>query len=222
MKRSGVFSTLLASLGAVALLLLLHSIIRENVPAEWRQTWPWKLKLLDLQSATTAVIGTLGAYLARAQYARAVRPAIGYFGRVTDDVAPHGKLAWTCHLINGAQDLATVTAVSYVVRLSSAGAGAPADDEPRWMAYQETISAIESQDLTDREDFALDLIGAGRPVPAQGLMFIGWFSEKAMQRIETVYVKVRVIDRVGDTHERVLDLFKGVNRSPRHPDAPPF
>ncbi|MFE9952147.1 hypothetical protein ACFYRJ_32235, partial [Streptomyces sp. NPDC005531] len=80
----------------------------------------------------------------------------------------------------------------------------------------------ERSRLTTREDFGLEFLGAGRPIPPQGLMFVGWFAEPAMREVETVFVRVRVVDRVGDTHERVIDLLKGVNRSPRHPDPAPF
>lgn len=53
-------------------------------------------------------------------------------------------------------------------------------------------------------------------------MFLAWFAERALSEIETVLVRVRVVDRVGDVHERVLDLFKGVIRHPLAPDPHPF
>lgn len=53
-------------------------------------------------------------------------------------------------------------------------------------------------------------------------MLVGWFNEKAMRVVEDVFVRVRVVDRVGDTHERVMGLLKGANRSPRYPEPAPF
>ncbi|MFC9643752.1 hypothetical protein ACFTZF_35250 [Streptomyces mirabilis] len=43
-----------------------------------------------------------------------------------------------------------------------------------------------------------------------------------MRELESVFVRVRVVDRVGDVHERVVNLLKGADRSPTHPDASPF
>ncbi|PBC78820.1 hypothetical protein BX265_3607 [Streptomyces sp. TLI_235] len=69
-------------------------------------------------------------------------------------------------------------------------------------------------------DFSLEFIAPGRPLPAQGLMFVGWFTEKAMTAVDENFL--RVVDRVGDTHERVVALMKGAVRSPRHVGASPF
>lgn len=43
-----------------------------------------------------------------------------------------------------------------------------------------------------------------------------------MNEVENVFVRVRVVDRVGDTHERIINLLKGANRAPFRPDPPPF
>ncbi|QFQ98573.1 hypothetical protein F9278_23125 [Streptomyces phaeolivaceus] len=221
--RNGLFSRFLLILVGFAVLLLGYTLIRENLPQRLTHDWPWKLRLLDIQSATAAVLATGGASLARAQYARTVRPAIGYFGRVMDGMAPDGRLAWVCHLFNGGQDVAVTTHLSYWVTFTSAAkAQGGVADSSDWMTHQAAVDLMESRALRYRRDFAIDLIGAGRPVPGEQLMFLGWFTEEAMSELENVFVKVRVIDRVGDTHERIISLLKGANRSPRHPDPPPF
>ncbi|WP_392668747.1 hypothetical protein [Streptomyces sp. LN785] len=221
-RRNGLFSRLVLVLVGACLLLLIYSVLRENLPDRLTSVWPWKLKLLDIQSATTATIGTVGASLARAQYARAVRPALGHFGRTMSDLAPEGRLAWGCHLMNGAQDIAVLEEIAYQVRFTEPARTDGAQDSTEWRSGREAVMAIESRELRHREDFELEFIGPGRPIPAQGLMFLGWFTEKAMREVESVMVRVRVVDRVGDTHERCINLLKGANRSPRHPDASPF
>ncbi|MFI6638620.1 hypothetical protein [Streptomyces sp. NPDC050504] len=220
--RSGLFSRLLLALVVLALLFFAYTVVRENLSARTVRDWPWRFRLMDLQSATAALIATSGAALARAQYARTVRPVLGHFGRTVADVAPEGRLAWACHLFNGAQDVATVTDMGYWVVFTSSARAQGAEDASRWLSSQETDQLIVRRGLVAREDFWLDFIGTGRPIPGQGLMFLGWFTEPALREVETVYVRVRVIDRVGDTHERTIDLLKGVNRTPRYPDAPPF
>ncbi|MEU1488527.1 hypothetical protein [Streptomyces sp. NPDC005752] len=220
--RSALFSRLLWGLVILALLLFGYTALRENLPQRLTHQWPWKIKLLDFQSATAAVIATVGAALARAQYARTVRPALGHFGRAMAGVAPNDQLAWTCHFFNGGQDVAVITEVNYWLTFTPSARAEGASDSTDWGTSREVAAAIETRGLTAREDFSLELLGAGHPIPPEGLMFLGWFAEPAMREVETIFVKVRVVDRVGDTHERVVDLLKGVNRSPRHPDPPPF
>lgn len=218
-RRNGLFSRLMLAVAGACLLLLCYSVLRENLPSRLTGSWPWKLRLLDIQSATTAAIGTVGALLARAQYARAVRPALGYFGRTMADVAPVGRLVWACHLINGAQDVAVVDAIDYQVRFTPSALSDGAVNSTDWGSSLDAVASLSSRGLEQRKDFVLHTIGAGRPVPGQGLMLLGWFTEKAMRDVEGVIARVRVVDRVGDTHERCVDLLKAANRQPRHPDT---
>ncbi|WP_257138887.1 hypothetical protein [Streptomyces sp. rh34] len=222
-RRNRVFSGLLTSMVCLSLLLLAYSVWRTNAPDTLTDSWPWKLELLDGQSATTAVVGSMGAALARGQYARAVRPILGYYGRVMADIAPGDRLAWVCHLVNAAQDVAVVDEVDYRVVL--AGDADPTDDEAGWVdrgRAERAERAIEERGPVGRSDFALHFIGAGKPLPAQGLMLIGWFTEEAMGEIRDVHVRLRVTDRVGDTHERIIDVLKGADRSVRRVDPPIF
>ncbi|WP_405987164.1 hypothetical protein [Streptomyces sp. NBC_00872] len=175
-----------------------------------------------MQSAITAVLATVGAALARAQYAQTVRPVLGYTGRAVAGLAPNDQLAWACHLLNGAQDVAVTSEVSYWVVFTPAALSDSASDSTHWGTSQEAIASMETRGLVHREDFELNFIGQGRPIPAQGNLFLGWLTEKAMREVENVFVKVHVVDRVGDTHERVVNLLRGANRTPRHPDAPRF
>ncbi|GGR00825.1 hypothetical protein [Kitasatospora griseola] len=221
-QRSGVFSRLLIGVVAASWLLLLHTVIRQNLHGDSLENWPWNIDLFDIQSATAAVLAASGAWLARAQYARAVRPAIGYFARIVDGIGPAGQLVWAVHAFNGAQDMATVTEMDYWVTFTEDARRAGAVDFTDWGTSDEASSAIETRGLVRREDFTLDFIARGRPIPGQGLMFIGWFNEKSLGEVENVFVRLRAIDRVGDTHERTLSLMKGVDRHPQYPDPAPF
>ncbi|WP_241837633.1 hypothetical protein [Streptomyces sp. CB02115] len=204
----------------LSLLLLAYSVWRTNAPDTLTDSWPWKLELLDGQSATTAVVGSMGAALARGQYARAVRPALGYYGRATAGIAPDDRLAWTCHVVNAAQDVAVVDGIAYRVVL--AGDADPTDDETGWVDRERAKRAIGERGPVDRSDFSLHFISADKPLPAQGLMLIGWFTEEAMAEVRDVHVRLRVTDRVGDTHERIIDVLKGADRSLRRVDPPLF
>ncbi|MEU3974193.1 hypothetical protein [Streptomyces bacillaris] len=217
-RRNRLFSGLVTCLVYLSLLLLVYSVWRENAPDSLTATWPWKLELLDGQTAITAVVGSMGAALARAQYARAVRPAIGHFGRVTEGIAPDGRLAWVCRVINAAQDVAVVEQIDY--RVVPSGDADPADDEAGWVDREEAERAIEERGPVDRTDFTLHFISVGKPLPAQGVMPIGWFTEAAMTAVRHIHVRLRVTDRVGDTHERIIDVLKGADRSAGRIDPP--
>lgn len=172
-------------------------------------------QLLDVQSATAASLGTTGAALARGQYARAVRPIIGWFARVTAEAAPGGRLAWICYLVNGAQDACIVANVGYQVVFSNENASSSSN---RWQSMEEVASAIEARGLARRSDFHFNLIRPGRPIAADGRIYVAWFTEAAMAEIRDVYMRLQVVDRVGDMHERVLVLLRGAERHPAHPD----
>lgn len=221
-QRSGMFSRLLLVLVGLALLLLCYTVLRGNLPERLTSAWPWKLKLLDIQSAVAAVLATGGATLARAQYARTVRPALGYLGRVIDDVAPDNQMAWVCHLFNGGQEVAIVVSLTYRIEYTPAARADGTTDPSDWVTHQVAAESMESRGLVHRKDFALPVVGNGRPIPGQQLALLGWFTEKAMRDVENLFVRVHVLDRVGDTHERVINLLKAADRSPTHADLPPF
>jgi hypothetical protein len=61
------------------------SILRLNLPSALLSKWPWRVQLLDVESATTATTIAGGLIFARAQYATSVRPMIGWTGRGGQD-----------------------------------------------------------------------------------------------------------------------------------------
>ncbi|WP_457028006.1 hypothetical protein [Kitasatospora sp. P5_F3] len=212
-RRNVLLSRLLTALAVLALVILIYGTVRENLPPRLLNDWPWRLKLMDGQSATAAALATTGAALARAQYARTVRPALGFFGRAVAGVAPEERIAWQGHLQNAAQDVAVITEVRYLVTFAE-----PTGGQAGWVEMQRAAELIAERGAVVGHDFRLSLIGAGRPLPAQGRAMLGWFTAEAMAVVESVWIRVRVTDRVGDTHERVMDLLVGANRVPVHPD----
>ncbi|GAA2741597.1 MULTISPECIES: hypothetical protein [Kitasatospora] len=215
-RRSTLLSRLLIAVVGVSALLLVHAVVRDNLSDGLAAHWPWKLRLLDVQSATAMVLATGGAALARAQYARTVRPALGGNGQVVADLAPGGRLAWTFHLTNAAQDVAVVTEIAYALLLTPTDpAEAPAT--PVWTHHAEVDRRLRERGLAYNADYLVALVGVGRPLPPQSLTFLGWFTERAMTEIVELYVRIRVVDRVGDVHERILPCLRGADRTPRNP-----
>ncbi len=219
-NRSWLFSRLLWVLTAVAVVLLVFCLIKENLPGHVARSWPWRLRLLDTGSALTAVLGTGGAALARAQYAQTVRPSLSSVGGVYDH-APAGGLVWAFQLVNGSQDVAVIKNVAYWIVFSPVAIAAGSANPGRWLSQEETVAAIETRQLAKGEHFDFRHLGRGAFISADRLTGIGWLSERAMQEVQDLFVEVRVLDRAGDTHERVMPLMKNVDRPLRHP-SPPF
>ncbi|MFG2821323.1 hypothetical protein ACGFX4_18085 [Kitasatospora sp. NPDC048365] len=213
-RRSALLSRTLLGLVVLSGLLLVHAVVVENISSP--TLWLWQLKLLDLQSATDLLVATGAATLARAQYARTVRPAIGAIGRAVPDLAPDNRLAWSFQVTNAAQDVAVVTDVSYGLLLVPAEPDGPVDTLS-WTGRAEVDHRLIERELVCNEDYWLSLMGVGRPLPAQGAAFVGWFTEEAMRVIVELYVRIQVVDRVGDVHERVFPCLRGADRTPRNP-----
>ncbi len=77
-RRRRAFFALPVAAVSVAATLLLWETVRLNVPAGAATGRPWRLRILDLESAAT-IVTFLGLFLiTRAQYAQTVRPAIGW------------------------------------------------------------------------------------------------------------------------------------------------
>jgi hypothetical protein len=220
--RNRIIYFSLVALSILSLVLLGYAIFRENLSPQTISKWPWKLQILDIQSATTLMFGAIGSALARAQYSYSIRPALGWFGRVAAGVAPNEKLSWVSHVINGGQGTAVVFELHYHVLLADPLNEEPIGDSAFWVNSKGAIDLIETCGLTDRDDFNLEFIARGRPIAPTALMFVGWFTEEAMREIRDIFVRIRVTDQLGDMHERVISLLKGANRTPIDVDAPPF
>ncbi|WP_030269525.1 hypothetical protein [Streptomyces sp. NRRL B-24484] len=217
-RRNMLLSRLLNASAAVALALLAYSVVRDNLSATLQDAWPWKLRLLDIQSATTAALAAVGASLARAQYARTVKPVLVHSGRAVDGMAPFGQRVWACSLTNAGPDVAVLSEISYLVTFLPAAPDAPPRASGTWGTALQAVDSIAAEGLEMRKDFMLTVITAGSALPAQGMKFLGWFTEKAMRTVDEVYIRIRVVDRVGDTHERIIACLKAADRTPAHTD----
>lgn len=220
--RNPIFSRLIWILAAIAVLLLGQCLVRQNVTGDMARSWPWRLQLLDVQSAVTAVLGTVGAGLARAQYALAVRPALGGVGSVTADVAPNGQPAWLFGIVNGSQDVAVVDRMEFWIEFTATAVAAGASNPGEWIGQPEAVGRVEAVGQVSNKDFRLKLITTGFPLVGGVSIPFAWFTEKSMREIGEMYARIRVVDRLGDTHERVLSLLKGADRRVQYIDRVPL
>ncbi|MET9955096.1 hypothetical protein ABZ135_26595 [Streptomyces sp. NPDC006339] len=200
----------------IVLLVLLTAvlgweIVRANMTAEARADWPWRLQLLDMEPLGSLLAVAAGAVLARAQYARTVRPILGWRADWKTGHLRGGVPEWQVGLLNGGSHTAVVEEYACRVVLRGGSPSGPGDAGAPWTDVPGAAEVLTAAGLTVGEDFQLvtfgnfPLMGAG----TNETTLLGAFSPRFVDEVEALYVRVRVVDVVGDSHERVLDALKG-------------
>ncbi|MFE0651769.1 hypothetical protein ACFVZH_24585 [Streptomyces sp. NPDC059534] len=200
----------------IVLLVLLTAVlgwevVRANMTEAARAQWPWRLQLLDMEPLSSLLAVAAGAVLARAQYARTVRPLLGWrsdwsAGHLRGDVPE-----WQVGLLNGGSHTAVVEEYACRVVLR----GEPESAATPWTDVRGVATTLTEAGLTAGEDFQLVMIG-NFPLVGTGsyeTTMLGAFSRHFVDRVEALYLRVRVVDTVGDSHERILDALKGARSS---------
>ncbi|MFF9349785.1 hypothetical protein [Streptomyces sp. NPDC014734] len=194
------------------LVVLVWETIRANVSAGTLAEWPWRLQLLDGEALGSLLAVAAGAVLARAQYARTVRPYLGWRGTWAKGELAGGVPAWRVGIMNGGQHLAVVESWDFKVVLRGER-GRP--DAP-WGSLLDASGELTGAGLVDGADFRLIAFGAGFPLVGAGsheTVLMGAFSEECVGRVRSLYVRARITDVVGDTHERIMDCMRGARAS---------
>ncbi|MEV5975353.1 hypothetical protein [Streptomyces sp. NPDC051921] len=182
-------------------------IVRANMTEAARAAWPWRLQLLDMEPLGSLLAVAAGAVLARAQYARTVRPLLGWRADWKTGHLRGGVPEWQVGLLNGGSHTVVVEeyACRVVLRDDTAQEAAP------WTDVQGAAAALTGAGLTVGEDFQLVTMG-NFPLVGTGsyeTTMLGAFSQRFVDEVEALYLRVRVVDVVGDSHERILDALKG-------------
>lgn len=205
-RRSPLLFTVPVVLLVVLTAVLGWEVVRANVTAAARAEWPWRLELLDMEPLGSLLAVAAGAVLARAQYARTVRPLLGWRADWTTGHLRGGVPEWQVGLLNGGSH--TVVVEAYECRAALRG------EDPRdapWTDVQGVAEMLTGAGLTVGEDFQLVTMG-NFPLVGTGsyeTTLLGAFSQRFVDEVEALHFRVRVGDVVGDSHERILDALKG-------------
>lgn len=207
----------------VMLLLLLTAVlgwevVRANMTAEARSEWPWRLELLDMEPLGSLLAVAAGAVLARAQYARTVRPMLGWRADWTTGHLRGGVPEWQVGLLNGGSHTAVIEAYACRVVLRGEDPG----NTGSWTDVQGAAEILTAAGLTVGEDFQLVTMG-NFPLVGTGsyeTTMLGAFSRRFVDEVEALHLRVRVVDVVGDSHERILDALKGARSTAYQRPAP--
>ncbi|MFD7641699.1 hypothetical protein ACFV4P_13700 [Kitasatospora sp. NPDC059795] len=210
-----VTRTLNAMLGA-AVVLFVHAIVRQNLSGDWLRQWPWSWQLLDVQSATAGLLGSVGAVVARAQYARTVQPLLGLIAWVADDQAPGGVLAWASFLTNNGNDAVVLRSIEYRVDFMDPADPRTPPTTTGWVDRAGVIAAAGARGLSSGRHYHFTSTGPNAVLAGGVRMRLAWFAEPALATIVDVYVRVAVLDRVGDLHQRTVSCLVDAERVPTH------
>ncbi|SCD86554.1 hypothetical protein [Streptomyces sp. OspMP-M43] len=207
-RRSPLLFAVPLWLLAVLILILLWEAVRANVPPDVRGAWPWRLELLDMEALGSLLAVAVGAVLARAQYARTVRPYLGWRGSWRKGLLAEGEPAWRVGILNGGQHIAVIESWECRVALRGGGGVGAAP----WVPVPDVVATLTAGGLTVGRDYQLIAFGAGFSLVGTGnyeTVPVGVFSRRCVERVDVLHVRVRVTDVVGDSHERVLDCLRG-------------
>jgi hypothetical protein len=216
--RNFLYFVVPIALFGLSSLLLAWSILRLNLPAMALSHWPWRVQLLDIQSATTVATITGGLIFARAQYATSVRPMIGWTGRVVKMGGFSSKLVRVVRLVNGSVYPAVFQSPRYHVILRGSHA-VQQRGENFWVSRAKAIELLSNEGLRYKTDYDLKDFGPRFPMSnsSQDVGVLALFSIKAMAVIDDLLILVRATDQAGDAHQRIIYCLLGADRRPREP-----
>lgn len=214
-RRSPLLFTIPLVLLGLLLLILVWEVLRANMTGGARTEWPWRLRLLDMEALGSLLAVAAGAVLARAQYARTVRPYLGWRAAWVKGDLRGDVRAWRVGIVNGGQHIAAIESWECQVVMKGGGpAGA------RWADIDDAVTELTAAGLVVAEDFQLVQFGPGFPLVGTGsheTVLVGAFSKKFVENVESLFVRVRVTDVVGDSHERIGDCMKGARATAQAP-----
>lgn len=206
-RRSPLLFTVPIMLLVLLAAVLGWELVRANMTPTVRAAWPWRLQLLDMEPLSSLLAVAAGAVLARAQYARTVRPLLGWRADWTTGHLRDGVPEWHVGLLNGGSHTAVVEAYEcrVVLRREEPPAAAP------WTDVKGAAALLSGAGLAVGVDFQLVTLG-DFPLVGGGsyeTTMLGAFSRRFVDEVEALHLRVRVVDVVGDSHERILDALKG-------------
>ncbi|WP_255311811.1 hypothetical protein [Streptomyces sp. PTY087I2] len=156
----------------------------------------------------------------RANVSPGVRDGWPWRGSWRKGLLAEGKPAWRVGILNGGQHIAVIE--SWECRAVLRG-GSDVSTAP-WVAVPEVVATLTADGLSVGRDYQLIAFGKGFPLVGTGnyeTVPVGVFSQRFVERVDALQVRVRVTDVVGDSHERVLDCMRGSRAEHNVPGAEP-
>ncbi|WP_133260176.1 hypothetical protein [Streptacidiphilus pinicola] len=87
---------------------------------------------------------------------------------------------------------------------------------PGWISREAAEAAAEPRGLANREDYRFTSLGPNGVISADSRIRLAWFTEPALAAMTDVYIRVTVLDRVGDLHQRTVPCLIDADRVLTH------
>ena len=213
-KRNFWFSGILKVAVVVLAAILLWQIVRQNVDPQMRSQYPWRLHILETSTAASLAGAFAALLLTREQFARSVRPALGWSGlnNVNTDLITE-PTAWVNYVSNVGPGRCVVVEAKYRFAIFPQvdDGSAPPERQNQWMPWREIIRDLGHVGLAIDKNYTLMTYGSGTVVPqsqspGQDRPFAA-FDAKALATLKVLDVRLIVVDLAGDTYVRILRLL---------------
>lgn len=213
-KRNFWFSGILKLALVLLAVILLWQIARQNVDLQARSHYPWRLHFLETSTAASLFGAFAALLLAREQFARSVRPALGWHGynKIKTDLITE-PAEWVNYVTDSGPGRCIVVEAKYRFAIFPQvdDGSVPPDKQNQWVPWREIIRDLGHVGLTLDSNYFLTTFGAGSVVPqnrpsAQDRPFAA-FDRKSLATLQLLDVRLCVIDLAGDTYVRILRLL---------------
>ena len=218
-RRNRVFVIMPWIILAAACLLLGWEIVRQNLPKDMLEKWPWRFQILDLESGSTIATVVAVLIFTRMQYAQTMRPAIGFRARPIGesnelDLRNLDNVAWNITVHNRGTGIATVDRIEYLIAAEERSVAKSIE----WMAYDEARLALQRFGLVEFKDYRLHRLSQGYPLTAADIVdspILTITTAAMIDALGVFDVRLRIQDALGDHHEIFLPFRETF---PVHPD----
>jgi hypothetical protein len=187
---------------------LVWEVVRSNIPSHDLTLWPYRFTIMDDSTTATVLAVFVSLFMGRLQWARTMRPIAGM--AIDDEGAkfrPDSDI-WRVWIYNSGPG-ATISEITYYVRFADQPAN---DGVTNWVPLQVVNDQLKSRHLLDGIDYFMRWYANGAPFPpvknyTEG-MILAWLSVKALNEIRILDVKIRYVDSLGDTHEKITPIIQ--------------
>ena len=194
-------SPLFARFPLVVIVILLADVAWEVV-----RTNVMHIQFVVMERATAFTLIGVGAglLLARLQWARAMRPALGL---AIDPETGHTREStgkWILRIVNAGPGVPVIEKFDYYISFDDPEA---VPSEADFIDFLELSRILSDRNWKSEVDYYIKYFTRGGPLPISNYAAgseICWFKQSVLSDIKRFDIRVRVVDIAGDTHERIF------------------
>lgn len=209
-RRSRIFVLLPSIILGLLVLNLIWDIIKINLDPGVIKQWPWRFNLLDISTCATLAGIVAGLLLTRAQFARSIRPAIGWRAWEVKKSNYLVDSAWTVYLYNHGPGNCQVNKARYSYALT--------DRPPSgWKTWDMTVEELADMGMMRNRDYYLEDIGVGFSIPVAAVLLedseLAAFTSACLAKLSSLDVMLEIEDALGDIYARTIECLRDAHKA---------